>query len=768
MVRLLRRILSKKEKPPAADEPIKSRPPEGDEESGASVGEAYVPDRPLTDPEGDRFSRRPFAERLAQTIGSRRDPSSIVIAIYGAWGEGKTTLLHFVEHELKGKYGDGVIPLWFNPWRFGDEAQLLRSFFHTLAHEVGTSISSRKEEIGKWLEDYGAFLTPSVTIAGLIGVSPGKGVTQVGKALSTVELDRLKERIEDVLEAEKKRIVIFMDDIDRLERAEIQSLFRLVKLSADFPYTAYVMAFDREIVAAALGEKYGAGDREAGRSFLEKIVQVPLQLPAADRKALVKLCFQGVDEALRVAQTDLTEDQAQAFGRHFIDGLQIRLATPRLAKRYGNILGFSLPLLKGEADPVDLMLIEGIRVFYPGLYETIRGNPDVFVEGAAGLSGMDQRAQQRKEETIERGLKELSEEEKQAAKSLLKVLFPRTGASHYGPSWDATWSRGQRIASKHYFDRFFSYCVRVGDISDLALDSFLDEISAESVEGIADRTRQLVGNRGGESFVSKVKSRRVTLSGDSSAKLATALALLGDIFPNPRTMWGVDTPFVQAGILVSQLVENVPTREARLDAARRVARKGQPLRFAIECIRWIRAIEKKEDKDRILSIEDETQLSKVVAGRVRELASEGPMYILHPVDARLFLMVWAESGSRDETNEYLANMLNANPVSVAEFLKCYVPIQWGLETGIAEKGDLGRDQYDSVSRVVDPEVVLNAIETAFGVTPASAVHEDDGDRPPDERVVHQFAKLHEWAEIEHQAAGGAAATPDMDSDQDET
>lgn len=62
----------------------------------------YVSDSPVSDPDSeDKLKRWPFAQRIAKTIASRRDPSSIVIGICGAWGEGKTSVLNFIEKELK-------------------------------------------------------------------------------------------------------------------------------------------------------------------------------------------------------------------------------------------------------------------------------------------------------------------------------------------------------------------------------------------------------------------------------------------------------------------------------------------------------------------------------------------------------------------------------------------------------------------------------------------------------------------------------------------
>ena len=81
---------------------------------------AFVPDTPLSSPEHDMFDRWTFTQRLARAIAARSDPSSLVLAVYGAWCNGKTTVLNFVEAEL-GHY-DHVLCVRFNPWRFGDEA----------------------------------------------------------------------------------------------------------------------------------------------------------------------------------------------------------------------------------------------------------------------------------------------------------------------------------------------------------------------------------------------------------------------------------------------------------------------------------------------------------------------------------------------------------------------------------------------------------------------------------------------------------------------
>ena len=118
------------------------------------------------------------------------------------------------------------------------------------------------------LRKYSFLLKPIPVADRLEGVAAG-----VGSAMSTVSLDQLREQIGSILRQAKKRVVVLIDDIDRLDKSEIQSVFRIVKLTADFDNVSYVLAFDEEMVAASLGERYSANAAEyrtAGTKFLEK------------------------------------------------------------------------------------------------------------------------------------------------------------------------------------------------------------------------------------------------------------------------------------------------------------------------------------------------------------------------------------------------------------------------------------------------------------------------------------------------------------------
>lgn len=200
------------------------------------MADQYLSDQPITRRTQDRFSRAPFATRIAETISKRIDPASIVIGLFGPWGDGKTSVLEMMEEALC--TNSNVIVIRFNPWHFQSEEMLLRGFFATLADGLGRSLPSLKERAGEMLKKYGALLSlGSLTFGGIVQIQAGDAAKGLGEALSTVGLDELKKRIDDLLSESGKRLVVFIDDIDRLDRDETHSVFKLVKLSASFTNT---------------------------------------------------------------------------------------------------------------------------------------------------------------------------------------------------------------------------------------------------------------------------------------------------------------------------------------------------------------------------------------------------------------------------------------------------------------------------------------------------------------------------------------------------
>lgn len=149
----------------------------------------YVTDAPITQPPEDRFSRATFAERIARTIIAQRDSASIVVGIYGPWGDGKTSVLNLIEHVLD--RDERTVPVRFNPWRLGSETEMFVGFFETLAESIDAKMTTGAQRIGHLLKEYGALLKPIP----LAGDAAAGAATTVGSALSEASLSKARVRI---------------------------------------------------------------------------------------------------------------------------------------------------------------------------------------------------------------------------------------------------------------------------------------------------------------------------------------------------------------------------------------------------------------------------------------------------------------------------------------------------------------------------------------------------------------------------------------------
>jgi hypothetical protein len=556
-----------------------------------------------------------------------------------------------------------------------------------------------------------------------------------------------------------------MDDIDRLDRQETQAVFRLVKISANFRHTVYVLAFDDAVVAAALSERYGTGNIEAGRQFLEKIVQVPLHLPRANRATLRQMVFQEVDAALSANEIPFSEPHTYEFVRHFTGGLQPALSTVRHVKRYANALAFALPLLKGEVHVGDLLLIEGIRILYPSLYSTIREHPQTLLKpeeeaGAAGdHGGKGVRG------IIAGALSELPENVRPAAEGLVHALFPRAEVTIPGlvvSGENDSWEREKRIASPLYFPRYFLYAVPAEDVADRTVERIEADALAEDSAAVETALKTAAEVGGAARLIEKVRLRERTISPAAVRTLVFALARNGALFPEEVGPFAsLVSTFSQAGILVRNLIKRTAPDVEREEIASEVIRVAEPRPFAAMCGQWLRQGKKEDPEDRVLSSEVEARVRNLVAQRVKESAAQTPPYVAFPRHAPKLLWFWRE-GAAGEVADYLRRRFEIKAEEATAFLAAYVPRGWSLDTGIPTAGDLRRDAYDSIAQLLEPHVVLEALQRVYGSSIADAEYTyglPEG-MSEAERIARQFAAVHRHVVAEKDKASAGAADTD--------
>ena len=694
-------------------------------------------DAPVQDSKGDRFDRAPFAFRIAETLTRRADPASLVIAVYGAWGEGKTTVLNFIREKLKSE--PSVVCVNFNPWRLNGEDELLTGFFSTLADALDAELKTATEKIGDALKQYSFLLKPLPVLSKLEEVAQG-----TGSLMSAVTLDALRFKISSILRDSRKRVVVMIDDIDRLEKAEIQSLFRLVKLTADFDYVAYILAFDEAMVAAAIGERFSSDEKRsvaAGMNFLEKIVQVGLHLPPAGIDELQTCAFEQIDEALRVSGVELSRDDMTEFILYFRAGIVPHIQTPRMAKKYGNALQFALGILREEIRYIDLMLLETIRTFYPKLYLAIRDRKSLLLNGQKGFEIPA---------FIREQVPSSSETEVNGLARIIRNLFPRTGGTIYGTDWDLIWSKKRRVCATHYFDRYFSYAIRANDASDCVLDELLSLQVDE--DAYLKALTKLYTPKNASIFVSKLRDREDELTPATARRISIAIAAISGSLPTSLSMLGaLSRPLMQAAAFVSRALRRVPN-SGRLELVKKVMAASQAPSFISACMMMMSA--SSDDECRSLTAEEEVEMrrfgAETIIGRLEQFGE--PLLAIATEDIADLMNAVQWGLGNEVARQYTTKWVKAEPKGAIFLIRAYKGKGTSMETGLPVETPFFRQMYDSIVELADAEILLNALTVVYGDDLNDlAVSSEDEEVRLAKQFVAMYAKVSEQKEVANRA-----------------
>lgn len=376
---------------------------------------SYVADKPIEKADEDLLGRSDFAKQFGKSICEYDSEDGLVIGLYGKWGSGKTSIINMAISEIlvdeneaqkaeKEKWYSRLykrikkiftsqkteeedqchypIIIKFSPWNYSDKNNLISLFFHELKNKLGVAKGEEnKEKIGKAISQYSDIID-ALSFIPVVGpaiapilktISKSKGA----KLMQAPSLNEAKEKLCEALKDFNHKIIVFIDDIDRLTTPQIKDIFQLVKQVGDFPNIIYVLTMDREIVCNALSEYHNID----GDEYLKKIVQVSFEVPEIDKTTVHEILRDRLNDIVHKSKNEEEFENNKYFETVLEKCVNPYVNNIRDVNRLLNAFRFKYGALWKETSFVDLLAITAIEIFEPKLYEWIFNNKDFICSG---------------------------------------------------------------------------------------------------------------------------------------------------------------------------------------------------------------------------------------------------------------------------------------------------------------------------------------------------------------------------------------------------
>lgn len=424
----------------------------------------YFNDSPIERREDDRYGVHAFAEALATSLLGISKPVGSTIAVTGPWGSGKRSAVNLIRTELLDRKDDTLSVFDFKCWWYRGEEAIALAFLQELNSALKTSLGDKVKdlvpEMGRHVLQAGPVLGSAVALA----TTSGLGAVVAGSAAfakrffpDKPSLEKAFRKLSNTLAAQDKRVLIIIDDIDRLAPDEALGVFRLVKSIGRLPNVMYLMVFDRALAEAAVTERFPS----EGPHFLEKIIQASFELPPPTPSDLHNALLTAFQE--RCGAPD--EEHLVRFMNLFYDVVVPYLTTPRHVTRLINAVTVTWPPVANNVSHADYLALETLRLYEPALYTAIRQHRDIVTSTSRGGS--------RDKARFDPFLIGVPEDRHERLQVALQRLFPAFEEITYS-GFRESWESERRVCLAKHFDTYFKMSLSDDTLSDKEIRELLD------------------------------------------------------------------------------------------------------------------------------------------------------------------------------------------------------------------------------------------------------------------------------------------------------
>lgn len=683
-------------------------------------------DRPILKSDQDRLNRALFARYLARCMLDHKDPESLVVGLYGGWGVGKTSIINLVVEELNFaatnlEDTEKPIILNFSAWSYSGQNQLIYSFFRRLSSALrSVPYLENSERILYLLELYVSFFTrqpipkPLRTKRTFFQKLTFQKKEEFYAWESGRDLTLVKAELNELLRKQKHKIIIIIDNISRLYDFEIKQIFQIVKSMGDYVNTAYLLAFDKTQVVRALNKL----DESGGEDFIEKIVQLPFEVPPILQQDLENILADRLDAIITTVPEDTWN--SEYWADIYNSSLKLFFENCRDITRYVNTLSFSYLRLRDVVNPVDFFALTAIEVFLPDVYFGIRDNKDLFTDLLDNVYALNKDQIQKDKNRCDEIISRSKKIPRESLLDLLLRLFPRLRRI-YQPHFDFYHSdvlarKLRRICSPDLFDVYFRLSMQIGQMPQSEFETIL--AIASDPQSFDQALTRLNQDDRIIKFLDQLDSKiLLTIPRDNIPAIINALFDNGDLFPNgicgPLRM---DTP-MRVHRIIHELLHRYEKKEERFSILQNAIAKSTKSIYIIVHELKEQGREHFEELDTFLPLEfrdlapDQLDsLRKLAASRIENWAQSGRL-VEHPRLLAL-LYAWRDWGKEEDCRRFVEQMTKSDRGLVAFLLAT-------LDSAIAqamtryEKNSSWEVYLSDIEAFIPPKMLENHAKLLF-------------------------------------------------------
>ena len=356
-----------------------------------------IVDQALPQDDKDDLKISSYKDALVDFI--KRTDTPMTIGVQGEWGSGKTSLLNKIWADLErfNREDDSIDDfkqIWINSWEHSllcSPEECLMKIINEIILELLDSDTNKKrsDKIRSGVNNImkGALRIGSSLTIGSAGVDAVDEIFSEGSNSIKELREQLQNLVSEIKTLETNRygkIVIYVDDLDRIEPKDAVSILELLKNIFNIQDCVFVLAIDYQVVVKGLVGKFGKPTPENDwefRAFFDKIIQLPFSMPMGNYDIanyvlglLDKINFySGKDE--------LDEELINKFVTKSIGG------NPRSIKRLINSLAL-IKILNDEEDGDEsdgalkdkdtamvMFAMVCLQIAHPEIYQLFADNP---------------------------------------------------------------------------------------------------------------------------------------------------------------------------------------------------------------------------------------------------------------------------------------------------------------------------------------------------------------------------------------------------------